>query len=240
MKNVKILVSIFLLLALLAGCGGEPKDEATPPSDKVSSGENIKQAPSAEPAAEPSPEPVESAKPLRHGSVVGGTYTNETIGIGCDLDSSWTYMTDEEIAEINGIAQDIFDEADLDLSEGDRFTDMYAMTNEGLVTINVQIERLGVTSGAGLSEDVIAENIPLDEIVSMLESAGYSSIDCEMRTVDFADGTHYSIHIAGQFQGADIYQQMVYVKQGVYMATTTFTSYFEDTTDQLMEAFYSL
>ena len=39
---------------------------------------------------------------FQSGRVEGGTYTNEFLSVACQLGDEWTYLTDEEIAQLNG------------------------------------------------------------------------------------------------------------------------------------------
>lgn len=73
------------------------------------------------------------------GEMNGGVYTNELLGIGCTLDSNWTYLTDEEIAEMNQSTYEQMSDEELRAAMDDALVvqDMFAQADGGLVTISI-------------------------------------------------------------------------------------------------------
>ena len=75
------------------------------------------------------------------GSVNGGVYTNEFAGIGCRLDEGWVFYTAEQMAELNGALADGTDNADVKavLADDPSIFDMYAVSTDGLMVMNVVV-----------------------------------------------------------------------------------------------------
>ena len=73
------------------------------------------------------------------GSVSGGMYANEFAGIGCKLDDSWVFYTQEQMAELNGVLTEGTDSEDVKamLADSPSIFDMYAVSTDGLMTMNV-------------------------------------------------------------------------------------------------------
>ncbi len=155
------------------------------------------------------------------------TYANEFLGIMADFPDGWYVMNDEETIEAMGYVVDNLDNKELadQLANNGVVCDLYALTldNSG-DNINIQLENLGFLYGMVMSEDAY-----YDAAVPQLETAlgqmGLQSIRIEKETVDFAGSEHVGISISGSIQGTTIYERMVLVKAGSYMATVTAFSF---------------
>lgn len=180
------------------------------------------------------------------GNFTGGIYENAYFGFGCEFDSSWTFYTDEELTELMGLTVDmITDDATAELLQSSGSTyDMYTYADDGLVTINVTIEDLGVIYGTVLSEESYAE-LAVDSAIDSLNSLeGVEVVSSSIESTNFAGNTHSSIRILSSYTvedvSVDLYQLLVCVKNGNYMSAITFTSFFEDITDSLAADFYGI
>jgi len=228
-------LALLLCLTLLAACGGK---EATKGSISSAS-----PSPSASEAAPSESAPAqESDTPYKPGAVGAGIYTNDFFGLACDLDENWTYCTEEEIEELNSQTAGLIKEAnsEIDISEGSQYMDMYAYADDGLVTINLQVQNLGVLAGMSTTEEDLIGSEVMDVMRQTLEAVGYSDLTLDSGMVTFLGEDHAGIHLEAQLNGAPVYQQVVYVKQGSYVATVTFSSYSSDITGQLMDCFYKV
>ena len=82
-KKMGCLLALMALLSALTACGGDSAEDVSgtlPPETPMT------------------PEETE----FQSGRVEGGTYTNEFLSVACQLGDEWTYLTDEEIAQLNG------------------------------------------------------------------------------------------------------------------------------------------
>ena len=83
-KKMGCLLALMALLSALTACGGDSAEDVSgtlPPETPMT------------------PEETE----FQSGRVEGGTYTNEFLSVACQLGDEWTYLTDEEIAQLNGV-----------------------------------------------------------------------------------------------------------------------------------------
>ena len=223
-KLIPIMLSIVMVLSLTA-CGN--KDIR----GSVDSNNN----------AENSEAPIAEEVTYESGSTTGGVYTNEFIGIGCELDENWTYYNDAELSELNGLVSDALSDEELAemLENSKTVYDMFALADEGLTTINVVIENIGVINGATMDEnDYIEKSLELTK--SGLESMGFTNVSAEKATMEFAGVERAGIAIVGEYSGAPVYEKMVCIKIGNYMADITVCSFNEDITAKLMSFFYTL
>ena len=176
------------------------------------------------------------------GSVNGGVYTNEFAGIGCRLDEGWVFYTAEQMAELNGALADGTDNADVKavLADDPSIFDMYAVSTDGLMVMNVVIQNLGLVSGAVVSPQEYAE-IASAEVADTLTAYGYENVTAQTTATDFA-GTEScpAVAVTAERDGTALYEQMIYLKTGNYVYCVTLCSFKEDVTAEMAKLFYAL
>jgi len=242
MKNIRKLLALVLALALvfaLSACGSEPKGSVTSgDSDKTNVGGTT--TPNEDKAeATPTPE-AEPEDDFEVGSMVGGTYENDFVGIGCKLDESWIYYTEEEMLELNGLVADSVDDEELadQLRDSDSFYDMMAAAEDGLVNVNVVLENLGLLYGHTLDASGYID-VALENLEDSLAKLGMEVTSCEKVSFDFCGQPTDGIYITGSVQGVEMFQRMACVKAGNYMCCITACSYLEDLTTDVLDLFYA-
>ena len=156
-KKMGCLLALMALLSALTACGGDSAEDVSgtlPPETPMT------------------PEETE----FQSGRVEGGTYTNEFLSVACQLGDEWTYLTDEEIAQLNGeIGESLTDEELSEMfSNGKTVQDMYAASADGTATINVIFEDMGVLYGAALDEDAYI-NLVMPTLEDALMQAGMNA-----------------------------------------------------------------
>ncbi|MBQ8974608.1 MAG: hypothetical protein IJ072_02655, partial [Oscillospiraceae bacterium] len=141
---------------------------------------------------------------LEIGQVVGGKYENKFFGIGCDLDENWTFYTEDQLAELSGFVSESLDNntAKSKLDSGSTVFDMYAYADEGLESVNIVMENLGVLYGNILDENAYV-TASMDQLSKALEGQGYENVSCESTTVNFAGAEHAGIKLSAQYQSVD-------------------------------------
>ena len=83
------------------------------------------------------------SKKFERGVVEGQTYTSQFLGLTCTAPAEYTYLNDQEIAQLNDLTADVVDSEELvkqmreSLENGNQVQDMYLMTADGLQTVNV-------------------------------------------------------------------------------------------------------
>ena len=207
-KKMGCLLALMALLSALTACGGDSAEDVSgtlPPETPMT------------------PEETE----FQSGRVEGGTYTNEFLSVACQLGDEWTYLTDEEIAQLNGeIGESLTDEELSEMfSNGKTVQDMYAASADGTATINVIFEDMGVLYGAALDEDAY-----INLVMPTLEDA----------LMEFAGADHSTLRVTSTISEIPVYELMVCVKEGNYMGVITLASYLEDTTEEMAALFTAL
>lgn len=175
------------------------------------------------------------------GTINGGVYENSYLGVGISLDDSWDIYDEEQLAELIGLTAEQFDDEKYveQLKNADMFYDFFASAEQGLVTVNIIIQNLGLIYGTVLDEDKIVD-MSLEQMDEQLQSAGFSDISAEKITVDFAGAERTGIKSSSLYQGADYFTQQVFIKHGKYMAIFTVSSFFEDITGDVLSQFYGI
>lgn len=110
---------------------------------------------------------------------------------------------------------------------------LYATANEGLVTMNIVFENLGLLYGTVLSEENYA-SLSVGQLPDALESAGFADVTAETSTCTFAGAEHAAVTVHGTYSDIDCYEKLVCVKVGSYIAVITVASYYEDITGDLL------
>lgn len=249
MKNNKALlfISVLILAMLVAGCS--INTEANTKSPNVETSENqetVRGTVSTETPTDTQSGESEEDYSEKIGTINGSVYENSYFGYGCSFNDSWTFYNDEELAELVGITADSMENdvmAEYLKNSGSTY-DMYAYADDGIVTVNVTIENLGVLYGAALDESSYAE-LALDNAIDALNSIdGVEVVESNIQDMEFAGGTHTSIKFLSSYtvEGVDVnlYQLLICVKSGNYMSVITFTTFFEDITETLAAEFYGL
>lgn len=252
MKKWFALLLALLLLCSLAACGSEGTGAAAP-SGKGESASTVQPDASEpeEPAAPEEPEaPEEPAKPEGPesevgeclGSVSDGVYQNRFFGMGCELDETWSIADEAALAQLGNTVSEVVasnEELAKQLGENGTVYDFYASADDGLKSLNIVLENLGLLYGLALDESDYVE-ASLEQVDQALEAMGMEDGVAEAIEVQFAGGQHAGIRISGTLYGLPFYEQLVSVKQGNYMAVITAASFQEDITGELLELFHAV
>ena len=188
-----------------------------------------------------SPQEEQTEVGFQLGVTTGGKYESTFLGIGCSLDDSWSFASQEELAQMIGATAEMFDNEEYaeQMKNTDMFYDMAAAADDGLVNINIIIQNMGLLYGMALSEEKYIE-ISQEGLEEQLSSAGFTLEGTEAGTVTFAGQERSGLHITCTYQGIAYYCQQVYIKQGNYMSVITLASFFEDDTDSMLDYFYAV
>lgn len=177
---------------------------------------------------------------VQTGTLSGFTWENTFLGIGCKLDESWTYASEEELAQMIGQTAEMFDEEYAEqLKNADMFYDMMAVTENGLVSINVIIQNIGLIYGTALSEDKYLE-LAKEQMEEQFGQTGAENVEVERITRTFAGAEHEGILVSCTIQGVPYYCTQMCIKQGKYIGSVSLCSFSEDLSDFLIGYFYGL
>lgn len=178
-------------------------------------------------------------KQLQFGTVDGSRYENSFLGIGCELDG-WTYASQEELAQVAGLTADMFSEDFAQKMENvEMYYDMMAVAPDGLGSINIVIQNIGLVYSLAASEEQIIASA-LTSLDSELAAAGFSNVTAEQNKVTFAGAEHAGLQLTANYMGVDVYEQQVYIKVGRYVAVVTLASYMTDATAGYADYFFAL
>ena len=232
MKKFAAMLMALMLLAMTA-CGQQAPEQT---------------GGTVEPGAQPDPSvtgQVDTAAPdgdaPEMGSVNGGTYTNEFAGIGCTLDETWVFYTEEQIAEINGFLTDGTSDEDMKklMEENQSVQDMYATSTDGLMTMNVVFQNMGLLFGTTMSAQEYAE-LSAQQLPDAMTTYGFENVTAAVTTAEFAGAECPAVALTATVQDTPMYELVICLKQGNYIYCVTLCSYTEDVTAQMAALFYAL
>lgn len=256
MKNRKLTLALVLLLivSMLTGCGGDKpvSDAGTQPiiTEAPTTEAPTTEAPTTEaiatepPATEPLPDNA-----LALGVVEGNTYTNTYAGIGCDLDSTWTMYTADQLQELPAATMEMLEGTEMGdaMANVIQFTDMMAENVELLSTVNVLFQKLDMSQRiayAKLDEKTLMEATLLMQKDAMIEAYAQAGIiveSMEIVTVTFLGEEHHAMKTVAEMNGVPYYLLQTFdYWLGQYSVTITFASFVEDKTESLLDLFYAL
>ena len=217
MKKLIVMTLCLTMMSSFAGCSETPSKEA--------SGEQVENE-------------VVSEKEFSMGEIDGLVYENEFIGIGCELEDEWSFMSDEEIKELNNITGDVAGEEYEELLEdAELIYDMYAIGGNQLDSINVNLEKYDkVTLDSLVVEDALENTIPILE--KSFGNMGYTDIETYLDKINIEEEEFTCLYLTGEIEGVRIYQKVFPIKCNGYLANVTITTYEEDRVDSLAERFY--
>jgi len=242
---MKKIISLLLALAMvlsLAACGSSASE---PPKGDIKPLEDTKQENNT-PEQEEETQPAEEDNSFSLGAMQGGIYENTYAGFGLKLDENWVYKTAEELQDVTGLTEEMFEGTDLDLSSYNQILDMMAECADPLASINIQYtalsaqERLAhrLAGEEGLIDGTLGQK---DLLISTYAQAGIEVSAMEKVTVNFCGEEHFAIHTTSTIQGMNYYiLQLFFTNTGPYYVTVTMGAFVEDTTPQLAELFYKL
>lgn len=257
-KWIAVVLALILALSLVA-CG--QKDQEAAVAGKVEPNEDAAvpaATGSVEPATaatepeiqetEPAEEETKAADetPVSMGRMEGGTYINEYVGYGCDLDSSWVYYGAEELQELPENVKELIADTELGAAmEGiGQFTDMMAENVEMMSTVNVLYQKLSMQERMAFAmvtdEEIWEETLAQKDL--MIEAYAQMGTDVESiekTTITFLGEERCALRTVANTQGVPHYVlQVIDARNGQYSVTLTATSFVEDNTQAVLDLFY--
>ena len=228
-KTLAILLTLALCLAL-AACGG---------SQSSVSGQTSQ---SSQTAATPEPTPEPTTDPnFDIGVTSGGRYENSYFKLGCELDDSWVFATEEELLNMGATTAEYVDDEELKqlLMDADSFFDMSAEKDGGQESVNAVVENVGLRNSLLITEQAYVD-ASLDNLKTQMESMGMTDVEAEKITVDFAGASHPGIRLTAKISGLDYFMEDVVIKQGQWVMVVTAGSLFEDDTANILNSFFAV
>lgn len=216
-RMIAILIALTMLLSL-AACGGDANVR----------GEQINN----------DTQPKEKEAEFSMGKVSGLTYENAFIGIGCKLDSQWTFRTDEEIREMNNLVGELAgDEYREAIQNANVIYDMQAVHSNGTDNIIVNLEKANALQLAAVDlADVFEAQLPL--MKSSFENMGYTNVTFEIGEVTIDGELFVALFVEADIGDYHMAQVNIAIKCSGYLASVGITTLDETEMNKLLDSFY--
>ena len=248
MTNLKRMAALLLAVALLCGlaaCGGEAQPEATEVETTAATEPSTTEPETTEPETteaptetEPETTENEALSGLDLGNVDGNTYTNETLGLRCELGDSWYVYSEAELASLMGVVADSLSDSIIGdaIDNNQSVTVFFAMDTTTYGNINITISKDSM-SALG-EENFVALMVP--QMKPLLEQSGFENVTCTEAEFEFAGQTHTGIDITATVQGMTVYERQVYLMADSCMYVVTATAYEENGAQAMLDIFTAL
>lgn len=170
----------------------------------------------------------------------GKVYENKFIGIGYKLNDGYTLYTDEQIKELNNMTSDMAGNEYRELmSNATIIYDMFAADSSGLNSINLNLEKLDDQQIAFLN---VKQNF--EAAVDIMEDT-YNNLGCtnfkyDISTVEIDGREVDALYIEAEINGTSLYQTLFGVKCDGYLANIAVSTYFTNTTSDIINNIYWL
>lgn len=247
-KTISIVLSLCLLLALCA-CGGESstpaKTEAQPAADvPVVDAPAVEEPAAEEPAVEEpaveEPALDENAVPLGEltETEAGTRYENRYLGIGVTLGSEWTVANEEDMAQIIGAAQSMFEGGSYEelAKNAQMFYDLYALRNDG-ASMNLNFSDLG---GAKIADLDAYMEMMLPYLQQMMESSQMENVKVALNRMQFAGSERGGVLMEADAPNGHYYAQQFYFVVNGRIAVLSLGTFGENTTGEIAAMFEAL
>ena len=123
------------------------------------------------------------------------------------------------------------------MQEADLIYDMFAISDNQLDNINVNLEKMNKSALDSLViEDVLKESILT--IQDVFSNMGYTDLQAELDMVNIEGKNINCLYMSGKINDLKMYQKIFQIKCIGYLATITITTYEENTVDSIVEKFY--
>ena len=173
------------------------------------------------------------------GTIQDNVYWNETMKIGCALDETWYFYSEEEIMEANGLTADMLEGKISEMIEnGGAITDMFAQNLETGANVNVVFERVSLANSLLYNEKsyIEASTATVEEAFAQL---GIEDVTYTIQEAEFLGETHTILQITGLYSGVPIYEQIAVVKDGRNFTVVSVFSMLEGEAEEVLSCFFN-
>ncbi len=251
MKKKILAALICAAVMLTTACGkSEGTSQPTNSSSKQSSSavsdslpeessNNESSAPESETSSAPESSTPDTNGKFAHGKQDGNVYSSEFLGFKAEFANGWTLMTEDVLAQYNGI-DDMSDEnVNKSLDTNALAYEMMAAKDE-VTNVNIVIENLNLTNGG---KSISAEDY-IDAVLVTFEAqftaAGAKDVEVKKSTVGFLGSETVCIKTKLTVEGVPKAQCVIPMSKGAYIANITFTGNDEDEVLTIVNSFKAL
>lgn len=235
MRRIYMAAAVLTLLAVLTACGTAtpaPDSGTVTPADGTSGGGQVVVTPPEDGEGDGGGD-VQGALP-------GGTYSNHSVRLLCRLDDSWLFYNESQLLELNGVLTEGGSGDIATLAEsGKAVYDMYAISTDGLMTMNVTYQNLGLLSGSSMSAQEYVE-LAAAKVPGDLTAGGFTNVEVQVTATDIAgEKSCPTLLVTAKLGETPMYERMVCLQAGNYIYCVTLCSFTEDVTPTMAELFHT-
>ncbi len=171
---------------------------------------------------------VDERAPFSLGSVSENKYTNEFLGVTASFSDKWTFMSEEEMKELNKITEELLPEETLkQLESAEVIQDMQGTNSATGASVGVNFENLKLLGTLSLNEEKYL-SAQTDAVKESLSQMGLQNLSVEVVDVTFAEREAKALRVEATLSGMNFYEYVVAVKEGSYMANITVAGMSDD------------
>ena len=241
MRRIYMAAAVLTLLAVLTACGTAtpaPDSGTVTPDSGTSGGGQVVVTPPEDGEEDGS---TANGGGDVQGALPGGTYSNHSVRLLCRLDDSWLFYNESQLLELNGVLTEGGSGDIATLAEsGKAVYDMYAISTDGLMTMNITYQNLGLLSGSSMTAqeyvELAAAKLPAD-----LGAGGFTEVEVEVTATDIAaEKSCPTLLVTAKLQDTPMYERMVCLQTGNYIYCVTLCSFTEDVTADMAALFHTV
>lgn len=235
MRRIYMAAVVLTLLAVLTACGTAvpaPDSGTVTPDSGTSGGGQVVVTP-------PEDGEGDGGGDIQ-GALPGGTYSNHSVRLLCRLDDSWLFYNESQLLELNGVLTEGGSGDIATLAEsGKAVYDMYAISTDGLMTMNVTYQNLGLLSGSSMSAQEYVE-LAAAKVPGDLTAGGFTDVEVQVTATDIAgEKSCPTLLVTAKLGETPMYERMVCLQAGNYIYCVTLCSFTEDVTPTMAELFHT-
>ncbi len=174
-----------------------------------------------------------------HGTVTVNSYNSEFLGIKADFADDWTMITDDILAQNNGITDMSDENVNKALNTNAILYELIAGT-ETNTNVNIVIENLNVTNKGNPLTGAEYIELAFPNIEAQFKAAGFESVEAEKSTVSFLGSEMACINTKLTSEDQEAVQKMIPLSNGTYMGIVTFTGSNEEEISSAMSMFQKI
>ena len=235
MRRIYMAAAVLTLLAVLTACGTAtpaPDSGTVTPDSGTSGGGQVVVTP-------PEDGEGDGGGDIQ-GALPGGTYSNHSVRLLCRLDDSWLFYNESQLLELNGVLTEGGSGDIATLAEsGKAVYDMYAISTDGLMTMNVTYQNLGLLSGSSMSAQEYVE-LAAAKVPGDLTAGGFTDVEVQVTATDIAgEKSCPTLLVTAKLGETPMYERIVCLQAGNYIYCVTLCSFTEDVTPTMAELFHT-
>lgn len=174
----------------------------------------------------------------------GYAYRNDFFNFASTLPEGWYVYNEDERDILSGVVDEMSDGSKLDgayqkaLDGGTSVFDFYADSEDQTQSMNIIVSKISVW------EMLFSENQTLEFAIAptldLLENSGMENLSDRIETVSFLGKNHSVLKIQGEYPDTPVFEELVYLRRGPFVAVITVSSVYDDNNSALLGYWDSL